>query len=200
MSLQTSLTSAFTRVGTEFKTLRATLGSNTNLTTSVKDTLVNAINEVNAKTASAGAQIDDTTARTTTVYSSSKSTSVATAAGTAAAQALINDTTASATSVYSSTKTNSAITTAVNTAVSGLLNGAPAAYDTLKEIADYIASDTTGAANMTASINNKVDYTVAQTLTTTQQNQALSNINGVSTTLVGDTTRDFSGDFTAALV
>lgn len=200
MSLQTQLTSAFTRIGTEFKTLRATLGANTNLTTSAKDTLVNAINEVNAKTSSAGAQIDDTTARTTTVYSSSKTNSVASAAGTAAAQALINDTTASATSVYSSTKTNSAITTAVNAAVTSLVNGAPAAYDTLKEIADYIASDQTGAANMTASINNKVDYAAAQTLTTTQQNQALSNINGVSATNVGDTTRDFSGDFTAALV
>lgn len=167
MSLVTQLTTAFTRVGTEFKTVRATLGVNTNLTTSAKDTLVNAINEVNAKTSSAGAQIDDTTARTTTVYSSSK--------------------------------TNSAIAAAVNSAVTGLLNGAPTAYDTLKEIADYIASDTSGAASMTASINNKVDFAAAQTLTTAQQNQALANINGISVTNVGDVTRDFSGDFTSAL-
>lgn len=168
MSLVTQLTTAFTRVGTEFKTVRATLGTNTNLTTSAKDTLVNAINEVNAKTGSAGAQIDDATPRTTTVYSSSK--------------------------------TNSAITAAVNAAVTGLLNGAPTAYDTLKEIADYIASDTSGAATMTASINNKVDFASAQALTTTQQNQALTNINGISVTSVGDVTRDLAGDFTAALV
>lgn len=74
MSLSTQISSVVTRIGTEFKTLRATIGSNADLTTTTKSTLVGAINEVKTATASAGAQIVDGTPSTTTVFSSTKTT------------------------------------------------------------------------------------------------------------------------------
>jgi hypothetical protein len=46
---------------------------------------------------------------------------------------------------------------AVKTAITALLNGAPDAYDTFKELADYIASDKTGAAAMLASIGQNTN-------------------------------------------
>ncbi len=44
------------------------------------------------------------------------------------------------------------VTKAVNDAVTSIIAGADASYDTLKEIADWIASDTTGAAKMQSDI------------------------------------------------
>lgn len=49
------------------------------------------------------------------------------------------------------------VTAAISAAKDELIGGAPATYDTLKEIADYIAEDKTGAAAMTASIGGKAD-------------------------------------------
>lgn len=62
---------------------------------------------------------------------------------------------------------NYATTTAMNSAIEAaktavkdeLIDGAPATYDTLKEIADYIAEDKTGAAAMNEAIANKLGKT-----------------------------------------
>ena len=45
----------------------------------------------------------------------------------------------------------------INTAINNLINGAPETYDTLKEIADYIASDSTAMDALNKAILNKVD-------------------------------------------
>lgn len=76
MSLASQVQGLATRIGTEFKTLRATLGLNSALNTTQKTTLVAAINEVkavaDAASGSGGASINDTTPTTSTAYSSSK--------------------------------------------------------------------------------------------------------------------------------
>jgi len=100
----------------------------------------------------------------------------------------INDSAASTTTAYSSSKTDAQIAAAI----SALINGAPAAYDTLKEIADYIANDTTGMSALTTAINNRVRFDDVQTLTTVQQQQACANLG------VGDPTTDFLGAYNAA--
>lgn len=51
----------------------------------------------------------------------------------------------------------SGIDSAISTAVAGVVNGAPAAFDTLKEISDWITTDTTGAAAILADVANKAD-------------------------------------------
>ena len=48
-------------------------------------------------------------------------------------------------------------TEAANTAVTNLIDGAPEALDTLKEIADWIASDESNSADLLASINANKD-------------------------------------------
>jgi hypothetical protein len=71
MSLQTNIDALATRIATEFKTVRSTLGSNGNLTTTAKATLVDAINELKTAIASA-TSVNDAVTNTTMTYSSSK--------------------------------------------------------------------------------------------------------------------------------
>lgn len=49
------------------------------------------------------------------------------------------------------------IDSAISTAVAAVVNGAPAAFDTLKEISDWITTDTTGAAAILADVANKAN-------------------------------------------
>lgn len=64
---------------------------------------------------------------------------------------------------------------AVSDAVAALVNGAPEAYDTLKEISDWISSHASNAAGMNSQINtNKEDITKLKTLIGTLPNTATS--------------------------
>ena len=55
------------------------------------------------------------------------------------------------------TLSTTGIDTAISTAVAAVVNGAPAAFDTLKEISDWITTDTTGAAAILAQVSNKAN-------------------------------------------
>ena len=57
----------------------------------------------------------------------------------------------------------SGIDSAISSAVAAVVNGAPEAYDTLKEIADWITTDTTGAAAILADVANKADKVTSAT-------------------------------------
>ena len=63
--------------------------------------------------------------------------------------------------------TTSAMNTAISTAISGLIDGAPETYDTLKEIAEYIASDKTAMDALNAAIGNKADKTAFEAVKAT---------------------------------
>jgi hypothetical protein len=75
MSLKTNIDSLAVRVATEFKTLRATLGSNSSLATTNKTTLVASINELKAAI-DASTSVNDAVTNTTSTYSSSKISSL----------------------------------------------------------------------------------------------------------------------------
>ena len=53
--------------------------------------------------------------------------------------------------------TTESMNTAISSAIDGLINGAPATYDTLKEIADYIAAHEEVSTALSQAIGNKVD-------------------------------------------
>jgi hypothetical protein len=72
MTLITQINNLTTRIGTEFKAVRATIGTLASLTTTNKTTVVDAVNEVRGLVGSAGAQINDAAANLTTVYSSTQ--------------------------------------------------------------------------------------------------------------------------------
>lgn len=77
--------------------------------------------------------------------------------------------------------TNAAVSQAVSNAVNALIDGAPGTYDTLKEIADYIAQDGEAAAAMTELIATKVDKVEGMGLSANDFTDALlAKLNAIS--------------------
>ena len=113
-----------------------------------------------------------------------------------ASTALIDDATVATTSAYSSSK----IVSLLDTLKSEILGGADAAYDTLLEIQQLLQDGTSGLNALLASVNNRVRFDAAQTLTVSEQLQARSNIGAVAASEVGDTDTDFVAVFVGALV
>lgn len=68
------------------------------------------------------------------------------------------------------------ITAAVAQAKTEIVDGAPAAYDTLLEIASYISTDQTQAAAILLALDNRVRFDAPQTLSAAEQEQAQANI------------------------
>lgn len=78
----------------------------------------------------------------------------------------------------SSTEVDNKISTAIN----NLINGAPETYDTLKEIADYIASDSTAMEALNKAILTKVDKVDGKGLSANDFTTALqTKLNGIAT-------------------
>lgn len=70
----------------------------------------------------------------------------------------------------------------VNQKIADLIGGAPAAYDTLKEIADYIASHQSVADALNNAIANKADKTVASTSANgLMSKEDKTKLNGIAT-------------------
>lgn len=279
MSLTTQLSNLATRIGTEFKAVRTSIGSLTSLSTTNKASLVSAINEVYATVSSGGTILADAITDATTTGKSvlratdaaaartaigagtsnlaigttastakagnyvpawadvtSKPAVIAAGADAAAARTAIGagtsnltiGTTAStakagnytptwgevsakpaviaagatdvaarsAISVPSTSEMNSAISTAVNNVV----DGAPVAYDTLKEIADYISSNASAVGSITTALANRVRVDSAQTFTEPEKAQARTNIDVYSKTEIGNPETNLVSVFEAALV
>ena len=79
-----------------------------------------------------------------------------------------------------------------------LLDGAGAALDTLNELGDALNNDPNFAATIAAEIANRVRYDAAQALSEPQKAQACVNIGAQAASDVGDTDRDFVGDYNTA--
>lgn len=60
----------------------------------------------------------------------------------------------------------------IQAAIASIVDGAPATFDTLKELADWIADDQSGAAKMAADIANKVDKVSGKGLSTNDYTDA----------------------------
>ena len=88
--------------------------------------------------------------------------------------ALIND--AAGAGVVDKTWSADKITTALSTLKSEIIAGAPEAYDTLQEIADYLAANDGALNALLTSINNRVRFDAAQALTVEQKLTACTNI------------------------
>ena len=87
--------------------------------------------------------------------------------------------------------TTDAMNTAISTAISGLIDGAPETYDTLKEIAEYIASDKTAMEALNAAIGNKADKTAFEAVKATVDALGdLASKNKVAETDLDDTLKE----------
>lgn len=185
MSLASNVVTFATRVGTEFKTIRTLItgsgtGDLTGLTTTTKTSVVAALNEVNAKPSSAPPN-----ASTTVPGIIEIATLAEVGTGTSAVLAV----------------TPQGVKQETDAVKSFLLGpGAPAALDTIDELAAAIGDDGNFATTMTTALGNRVRTdTAAQGLNTTQQSNARTNIAVYSTTEIGDPNTDFAAAFVAAL-
>lgn len=83
------------------------------------------------------------------------------------------------------------VTPTITAEINKVVDGAPDTFNTLKEIADYIEQDKTGASAMTTSINNRLRFDEQQTLTADQQ----ANVLGA----LGLTDTDFVSEYNTAV-
>lgn len=114
---------------------------------------------------------------------------------TTAAGVLDSATTGDTTHTWSANK----IISEINAAKTAIINGAPAAYDTLIEISDKLASDDSNISGLLTAMGNRVRFDAAQVLTAPQKVQALSNIGAISAADVGDVNSNFVTTFETAL-
>ncbi len=97
----------------------------------------------------------------------------------AAAGGTINDSTTSTGTTWSSTK----IADAVAAAVTSILGpGVGSAYDTLKELQTALEGDDTDISGLLTAVGNRLRFDAAQTLTSPQKAQALTNLGIVAST------------------
>lgn len=175
-TLQVRLTDLATRVATEIKTLRTLLNGNvadnSALITTTKTNLVAAINEVKTQ-----------------------ANALAASGG-----ALINDSsTASTVETYSITKILAEIADARAALKAEILGGASAAFDTLKELEDYLANSTGELTAITTALGNRLRFDAAQSLTAPQRVQGNANLGSLSLVQSGDPDTNLVTIFEAGL-
>ena len=171
MTLEQRLILLAQAIGADIKALNISQGALTDLDTTTKTSLVAAINELKGLVdglSGGGAVIND-------------------AAGD-------GDTTVT----WSADRIFDAIADARAALKNELTNGAGAALDTLAELADALNNDPNFAATIATEIANRVRYDAVQTLAEPQMAQARVNIGAQAASDVGDTDRDFVGDYNTA--
>jgi len=168
MTLEQRLSAVFQQIGDDVQALLAQDGNLANLSTTAKTSLVLAINEVLTVAQQAGQ----------------------TATG------LIDDTaTTSTTKVWSITK----LTSELAALKSDILGGVPAtAFDTIKEIADYINSDQTLGTQLVDGLSKRVRFDAAQSLTLAEKLQARENIDAYGSVEIGDPDTDLLAIYNTA--
>jgi capsid protein len=80
-----------------------------------------------------------------------------------------------------------------------ILGGADGAFDTLKELQDALANDSSGLAALTQALDARVRTDADQNLTVEAQDQACRNISAASAASIGDTETDLVSIFSDAL-
>ena len=76
------------------------------------------------------------------------------------------------------------VTPTINAEIAKVVDGAPDAFNTLKEIADYIETDKTGASAMAESINKRLRVDEQQSLTEQEQANVLGTLGLTDTDFV----------------
>lgn len=188
MSLEVQVNALATQIGDDIQQLRADRGVLANLNTTATDNLVNAINEVLAAVGGAGSGdllstnnlsdlVSAATARTNLdVRSTAQVTSEITAA--------VGGVTLTGLGGLDQAE--------VDARVQLLVDAAPAALDTLNEIAAAIGDDANFSATIASSLGERVRFDAPQTKTVGEQAQACANIG------VGNPEADFLGTYTTA--
>lgn len=172
MSLASNLSNFATRVATEIKLLKGMIsGGASNLSALT------------------------TTQKSSLVSAVNELKSLIDSNGSGSAGAAIDDASVSSTTAWSSSKTNSEISSRINQ----LTDGAPAALDTLNELAAAINDDANFSAVVTQGLSNRVRTDINnQGLDSTQKANARTNIDASSTSHKHSASDVTSGTFDSA--
>lgn len=168
MTIEARIIELAQAIGTDVKLLNSKTGDITNLTTTSKTNIVLAINELKAYADDINTTVSDQTVVDDSATKTSK------------------------TAAWSPNKIDAEIVLAVNALKTTLTAGAGAALDTFKELADALDNDPNFAATIATGLGNRLRFDDDQTLTTTQQKQAWTNLG------LGDLTHDYVTDYTTA--
>lgn len=169
MTLEQRIAALALRIGTECKSLRTLMNGNAADLTGLT-----------------------TTTKTTIVAALNELKAAITALGT---PATINDGATGSAATWSSQKISDQITAAIN----ALTANAPAALDTLKELADAIADDASFSSTVTTALGNRLRFDAAQTLTAPQKAQGCTNLGAAALVDTGNLDADFATTFINAL-
>ena len=229
MSLTSQLSNLTTRIGTEFKSVRSSIGTLASLTTTEKGNIVGAINEVKAGIEAGGNITADAITDATSVGKSVlRADSAATArsaigAGTGNSNLAIGPLStdakpgdyqpawtdienkpaviaAGADAAAARTAIGAQSEAQVDAKIADLVNGSPGALDTLKELADALGGDPNFATTISTALGNRLRVDAAQTLTEPQKSQGRSNLDVYSKAEIGNPETDLVSVFEAALV
>lgn len=208
MSLESNLTLAFERVADEFKTLKTYVsGSGTGDVSALNTTATNLVGAINEILAASGAgnvtsvngvsgpgaitiDTDDIGEGSTNLYYTNSRAD-------ARVQAAIGSTGSPSASTIASTQD---VVTYVGTQIAAVVNSAPAALDTLIELASALGNDANFSTTVTTAIGNRLRLDAAGGYSGGQQLQGRQNLDVYSTTEIGSVTHDFVADFEAALL
>lgn len=192
MSLQTRLTSLSEILGTDVKALRArataletNVGTVANLSTTDKTNLVNATNELNSNIGNLPSLTTTAKSNVVVALNELKTNISQLEQGTST---LIDD--AAPTSATNKTWSANKINTTVDNAVAAIVSGAPAALDTLKELADALGSDASLSTTITTALGLRVRVDEAQTFDATQMATGRTNIGAAAESVVSQLVTD----------
>lgn len=107
----------------------------------------------------------------------------------------VNDSVTNLTNTWSSQKISDQITAAIT----ALTTGAPAALDTLNELAAAIGDDSDFAGSVTTALGNRLRFDAAQTLTAPQKAQGCTNLGAAALVDTGTLDTNFVDVFNTAL-
>lgn len=180
MNLESRIVLLAQAVGTDVKSLRGTIGTLANLTTTSKSDIVSALNELVIKETANLNAIGTlanlgTTAKSNLVASLNE---IRTALYSIDLTSLIND--SAAAGVVNKTYSADKIISLVAAAVAAIVDSSPSALDTLKELATALNNDPSFATTIATALGNRVRVDAVQTFTSLQQDQGRLNISAAS--------------------
>ena len=184
MTLEQRIVLLAQSIGTDVKTMRNTVGTLANLTTTSKTDIVSALNEVVSKDTANANAIGTLTGLSTTAKGNLVAALNEVRASVSAIDltSLIND--AAIAGVTNKTYSADKIITLIAAATAAIVDSSPMALDTLKELATALGNDPSFATTIATSLGNRVRVDAVQTFTSVQQDQARANISAASTASV----------------
>jgi hypothetical protein len=178
MSLQVKIQDALTAIGTEFKTVRTSLSGNNSgdlsgLSTTVKTSLLAAINELKGVIDTLGVGDGDMVAANNLSDVVNAATALANLGG--------------------------LTQTEVDTRVQLIVDSAPAALDTLNELAAALGDDANFASTVNTALSNRLRFDAVQTLDAGQKTQGQTNLDVYSKAAIGNPETDLAAYFATVL-